>query len=190
MMAARKEQMSRRKYARAGIVAAAAVITAAIAIPALAAAPTRVTQKMVGGGKFVPNRSVSDTMHFKKDRLLVAKGGKVALVNTTGAPHTFSLVTKRQVPQKLAAVDACFEKGPCGKLAVEHGAVNPDTGEEQDPTVPLVNKGKAGFNQPGDSIIIPPHAKRSVAVTSGQSLYYICAIHPWMLGAINAPAPR
>ena len=182
--------MSRRKHARAGMAAVVAVIAVAIAVPALAAAPTRVTQKMVGAGKFVPNRSVSDTMHFKKDRLVIAKGGTVALVNTTRAPHTFSLVTKRQVPRKLADVDACFEKGPCGKLAVEHGAINPDTGEEQEPTVPLVNKGKAGFNQPGDSIILPPRAKRKVKVTSAQPLYYICAIHPWMLGAINAPAPR
>jgi hypothetical protein len=183
--------MSRRKYAPIGIAAVAAIVAVAIAVPAFAGgAPTLVTQKIVGGGKFVPNRSVSDTMHFKKDRLSVAKGGKIRLVNTTGAPHTFSLVTKNQVPRKLSDVDACFEKGPCGKLAVEHGAVNPDTGEEQDPTTPLVNKGKDGFNQPGDSVIIPPKGRLSVKVTSAQALYYICAIHPWMLGAINAPAPR
>ena len=183
--------MSQRKYVRAGIAALAVIAAAAVAVPALAGgAPTRVTQKVVGSGKFVPNRSIADTMHFRKDQLSVAKGGTVRLVNTTGAPHTFSLVTKRQVPRKLADVDACFEKGPCGKLAVEHGAVNPDTGEEQDPTTPVVNKGKDGFNQPGDSVIIPPKGRLSVKVTSAQSLYYICAIHPWMLGAINAPAPR
>ena len=182
--------MSRRKHARAGLAVAVAVVAAAIAVPAFAAAPARVTQKMVGGGKFVPNRSVSDTMHFKKDRLVVKNGGTVSLVNTTGAPHTLSLVKKRQVPRKLGQVDACFEKGPCGQLAIDHGAINPDTGEEQDPTTPLVNKGKAGFNQPGDSIIIPPKGKAKFKVTSGQPLYYICAIHPWMLGAINAPAPR
>jgi hypothetical protein len=183
--------MSRRKYARAGIAAVAVVVAVAVAVPAFAGgAPARVTQKVVGGGKFVPNRSVADTQHFSKDRLSVANGGRITLVDTTKQPHSFSLVTKRQVPRRLSQVDACFEKGPCGKLAVEHGAINPDTGEEQDPTTPVVNKGKPGFNQPGDSVLIPPGGRTSVRVTSGQPLYYICAIHPWMLGAINAPAPR
>jgi hypothetical protein len=183
--------MSRRKYARAGIAAVAAIVVAAIAIPAFAAAPpSRVTQKVVGGGKFVPNRSIADTQHFRKDKITIAKGGTITLVDTTKQPHTFSLVTKNQGPRRLGQVDACFEKGPCGKLAVEHGAINPDTGEEQEPTTPLVNKGKDGFNQPGDSILIPPGGRAKVKVTSSQALYYICAIHPWMLGAINAPAPR
>ena len=184
--------MSQRKYLRVGIAAIATVVAAAIALPALAATPpSKVTQKIVGGTKFVPNRMIADTMHFKKDRLLVAKNGTISLVNTTGAPHTFSLVRKTQVPRTARGVDACFsEKGVCGKIAVEHGAVNPDTGEEQDPTVPLVDKGKAGFNQPGDSIIIPPKARRKVKVTNAQPLYYICAIHPWMNGAINGQPVR
>src|SRR5262245_36872907 len=183
--------MSRRKYARVGLAAAVAVLAAAIAVPAFAATrPAKVTQKIVGAGKFVPNRSVADTMHFQKDRLVVRKGGTINLVNTTDAPHSFSLVKKSEVPRKLAQVDACFESGPCRQLAIDHGAVNPVTGEEQDPTTPLVNKGKDGFNEPGDSVLLAPHGKAKVKVTSSQRLYYICAIHPWMLGAINAPAPR
>lgn len=183
--------MSRRKYARAGIAAIAAIIAVAIAVPALAGAPpTRVTQTAVGGVKFVPNRSISDTVHFQKDRLSIAKGGTITLVDKTKAPHSFSLVKKSEVPRSARAVEACFENGPCGKLAVAHGAVNPDTGEEQEPTTPLVNVGKAGFNQPGDSVLIPPGGRAKVKVTTSQPLYYICALHPWMLGAINAPAPR
>jgi plastocyanin len=190
-MAARKEQMSQRKYACAGIAAVAAIVAVAIAVPALAGArPTRVTQTAVGGVKFVPNRSISETVHFKKDRLSIAKGGTITLVDKTKTDHTFSLVKKSEVPRTARAVEACFEKGPCAKIAVDHGAVNPDTGEEQEPTTPLVNAGKAGFNQPGDSIILPAGKTRRIKVTSAQPLYYICAIHPWMLGAINAPAPR
>jgi plastocyanin len=183
--------MSRRKHAPIGIAAVAAIVAVAIAVPAFAGGPpSTVTQSAVGGVKFVPNRSIADTMHFRKDRLSIARGGTITLVDKTKQPHSFSLVTKSQVPRRAAAVDACFEKGPCGKLAVEHCAINPDTGEEQDPTTPLVNKGKAGFNQPGDSVLIPPGGRTKVKVTSAQALYYICAIHPWMLGAINAPAPR
>jgi hypothetical protein len=183
--------MSRRKYARVGVAAVAAIVAAAIAIPAFAQdRPSRVTQTAVGGVKFVPNRSISDTLHFKKDRILIQKGGTVTLVDRTKQPHSFSLVRKRQVPRTARGVDACFEGGACARLAVEHGAVNPETGEEQEPTTPLVNVGKAGFNQPGDSVLIPPGGRTKVRVTTNQALYYICALHPWMLGAINAPAPR
>src|SRR5262245_44152992 len=183
--------MSRRKYARAGLAAAVAVVAAAIAVPAIAAAPpARVTQTIVGGVKFVPNRMTADQVHFKLDRINVRNGGTITLVDKTKAPHSFSLVKKSEVPRKAAAVDACFEKGPCGKLAVEHGAINPQTGEEQDPTTPLVNAGKAGFNQPGDSVLVPPGGRTKVKVTSGQPLYYICVIHPWMNGAINGKPVR
>ena len=167
-----------------------AVVAAAVAVPAFAAAPARVTQKIVGGTKLVPNRMIADTMHFKLDRIAVKKGGTVILADTTKAPHSFSLVKRSDVPRKAAGVDACFEKGPCGKLAVEHGAVDPNTGEEKDPDKPLVNAGKAGFNQPGDSVLVPPGGKAKVKVTSGQGLYYICVIHPWMQGAINAKPVR
>jgi plastocyanin len=183
--------MSRRKYARAGVAAVAAIVAVAVAVPALAGSPpARVTQPIVGGPKFVPNRLIGDTMHFKKDRLVVRNGGTITLVDRTKAPHSFSLVRKNQVPRTARGVDACFEKGPCGPLAVDHGAVNPQTGEEQDPTTPLVNKGKAGFNRPGDSQLVPPGGQAKVKVTGDGPLYYICALHPWMQGAINGQPVR
>jgi plastocyanin len=160
---------------------------AVLVVPAFAAttAPSNVTQTAVGGAKFVPNRLMADTMHFKKDVIRIKKGGTIALVDKTKAPHSFSLVKKGQVPRTARGVDACFGKGPCDELALAHGAINPDTGEEQDPTTPLVNVGKAGFNQPGDSVLIPPGGKSKVKVTGSQDLYYICAIHPWMQGKID-----
>jgi hypothetical protein len=183
--------MSRRKHARLGIAASAALVAAAIAVPALAAAPpARVTQKIVGGSKFVPNRSVSETLHFKKDSIRIQKNGTITLVDTTKQDHTFSLVKKRQVPRTGRQVENCFGPGPCDEIAVAHGAINPQTGEQQEPTKLRVNVGKPGFNQPGDSVVVPAGKRVHVKVTSGQALYYICAIHPWMLGAINAPAPR
>jgi plastocyanin len=182
--------MSRRKHARAALVVAVAVLAAAVAVPAFAAAPSKVTQTTLGGGKFVPNRYIQDGLHFKLDRVNIKKGGTLTLVDKSKAPHSFSLVKTSQVPQTLRGVDGCFEKGPCGKLAVEHGAVDPVTGEEKDPDTPLVNAGKAGFNQPGDSVLIPPGGKTKIKITSAGPLYYICAIHPWMQGAINAKPVR
>jgi plastocyanin len=186
-----RNQLSRRKLTRVAVPALAVLAAALLVVPAVAQnKPAKATQTAVGGVKFVPNRLIGDTMRFKTDSISIRKGGTLTLVDKTKAPHTLSLVKKSQVPRKAAAVDACFERGPCGKLAVDHGAINPDTGEEQDPTTPLVNAGKAGFNQPGDSVIMPPNGRVKVKVTSAGPLYYICAIHPWMLGAINGKAPR
>ena len=50
-----------------------------------------------------------------------------------------------------------------------------------------MNAGKAGFNQPGDSILIPPGGRTTVNVTGARDMYYLCAIHPWMLGKIDVP---
>ena len=184
--------MSQRKHARVGIAGVAAIVAVAFAVPALAAAPpAQVTQKIVSHTKFVPNRYIQEGLRFKLDRINIRKGGTVTLVDTSKEDHTFSLVKKSQVPTTLRQLDGCFSpKGVCGQLAVKHGAINPDTGEEQEPTTPLVNAGKAGFNQPGDSVIVPGGKRVKVKVTSAQPLYYICAIHPWMSGAINARPVR
>ena len=180
--------MSRRKYARAGLAVVVAVVAAAVAVPAFAAAPpASVTQKIVDKTTFKPNRYIQEGLRLKLDRINIRKGGTVTLVDASRQDHTLSLVKRSQVPTTVRQLDACFTpRGVCGKLGVEHGAVNPDTGEEQEPTTPLVNAGKAGFNQPGDSVIVPGGKRAKFKVTSTQALYYICAIHPWMQGAINA----
>jgi plastocyanin len=192
--------MSRHKHARAGLAAMTIVIAAALAVPAFAAtapAPKRVTQTTIGGEKFVPNRLIADTMHFKLGTVRIKTGGTLVFVDKTKNAHTFSIVKKKQVPRTAKQVDNCFGPGPCDEIAFAHGAVNPDTGEEQEPTTPLVNVGKAGFNAPGDSIVLPPagsgaaakaHAsKASVKITApaGRTLYFICAIHPWMQGKVQ-----
>jgi hypothetical protein len=190
--------MSGRKHARVGLAVAVAVVAAAVAVPAFAATtPRTVTETTVGGAKFVPNRMFADTMHFKKGTIAIKSGGTLNINDKTGEVHTFSLVKKSEVPRNARQADNCFSKGVCGKLAVDHGAVNPETGEEQEPTTPLVNVGKAGFNQPGDSVVLPPAGGASAAkarasrtslkitAAKGKTLYFICAIHPWMQGKIN-----
>ena len=91
------------------------------------------------------------------------------------------------MPRTVRGVDACFGKGPCDDLAIAHGAINPDTGEEQDPTTPLVNRGREGFNRAGDSVLIPPGGRTSVKITAdaGTTLNMICAIHPWMQNKVK-----
>ena len=179
--------MSRRKIARVAVPGLAVLIATAIVVPAIAqpSASARVRLNTIGGVTFKANRFIQDNMRFSKNSISAGRGDSVVLTDKTKQPHSFSVVRKGQIPRKVGQIDGCFENGPCGKLAVEHGAINPDTGEEQDPTTPLVNAGPAGFNQPGDSVLIPPGGKTTVRITGSNDLYYPCAIHPWMLGKVN-----
>jgi plastocyanin len=185
-MAARKEQMTRRKLTRLTLSALAIVVAAAVAVPAFAAAPPQKrTLKAIGGAEFKANRFVKDTMRFNRDVTAIRRGGKLTLIDKTKAPHTFSVVEKGDIPSNMREMERCFGPGPCDDLAVAHGAVNPDTGEEQEPTTPLVNVGPEGFNEPGDSVLMPPGGKVTVDITGAKALHYLCAIHPWMLGKID-----
>jgi plastocyanin len=179
--------MSRRKFKRLAASALAVMIAAAVAVPALAqsGAPRNATLKAIGKATFKANRYVKDGMHFNRDTVRIRRGGKLTLVDRTKQPHTLSLVRKNQLPRNMRQMENCFGPGPCDDLAVAHGAINPDTGEEQEPTTPLVNVGPEGFNEPGDSVLIPPGGKTSVTITGARDKYYLCAIHPWMLGKVD-----
>jgi hypothetical protein len=181
--------MPRRMLALAlGTALALAAVVPALAGPAQSSqAPRNATLKTVGKVKFKVNRFIRDSVHFNRDSLSIRSDGRLTLADKTGQPHTFSLVRRSQQPGNLREMEACFGPGPCDDIAVDHGAVNPDTGEEQDPTVLLVNKGAEGFNRPGDSVVMAPRKTVRVDVTAarGKSLYYLCVIHPWMQGRLD-----
>ena len=180
--------MTRRTLARAAAPALGLAVAVAAVTPALAGsaaqAPSTVSLETIGGPKFKVNRYIQDSVRYSRDVTQVKSGGRVLLRDRSGQPHTLSLVRRGQLPRKLGQIDGCFEGGPCGDLAVAHGAINPDTGEQQEPTTPLVNVGAAGFNAPGDSIVIAPKGKATIRVTAprGSDRFFLCAIHPWMQG--------
>jgi plastocyanin len=179
--------MSRRTFARAAAPALGLAIAVAAVAPAVAApAPSKATLKTVGGSVFKPNRLVGETMRFNKDVITIKSGGTLSLVDRTGAPHSFSLVKKGQLPRNMKQVEECLGAGPCDEFAAAHGAIDPETGELREPTKPLVDVGKAGFDRPGDSVVIGPKQKTTVKITAkkGTTLYYFCAVHPWMQGKI------
>jgi hypothetical protein len=181
--------MSRKTLVRAVTLALAAAVAVAAVVPALADpardAQSGATLRVIGGLKFKVNRFVSDTQRFANDVVNIDRGGRLTVRDRTGQPHTLSVVKRSQLPRNGRQMERCFGPGPCDEIAVDHGAINPETGEEQDPTTPLVNKGAAGFNQPGDSVVINPRRKVTVPVTANADLFFICAIHPWMQGRLN-----
>ena len=53
----------------------------------------------------------------------------------------------------------------------------------------VLNKGPEGFDEEGDSLALAPkgpHKSGTVVISApaGTTLYYMCAIHPWMQGKI------
>lgn len=165
--------MSRRITVLLVAVAGLCLVAAA---PAGAAAKKRIVIR--GGEVFKPGQYVKDNQRFTPGVLTVKSGRNVTVrdKSTAGAPHSVSVVRKRDLPKS-------FECGVCEDFFAAHEA-NEETG-----TVGkrLVNVGPVGFNQPGDSIFVPPGGKVNFDVTAdaGEKLNYICAIHPWMQGKIR-----
>jgi hypothetical protein len=131
----------------------------------------------------------------------VTVGDQLEIVNETNphrvGPHTFSLVTKGSVPQTRKARQNCFTpKHICLAIAKWHGfnpkaeriSINPaKAGAEGWSTLGSTSKkGDSWFTgeKPGTSF------SQEVAATAPPTIYFMCAVHPWMHGRVNVlPAP-
>ncbi|HEX2413177.1 MAG TPA: hypothetical protein VHJ39_18585 [Solirubrobacteraceae bacterium] len=163
------------------LAALATVALCAVAVGSAGAAPATKRLKIVGKLTFNAGQSVKDTQRFAPRNLTVSPGDKVVLRNKskTPDPHTISLVRKRQLPDS-------FECPACDAIFQAHGE-DPNTGE---PANVVVDVGDPGFDQPGDSIFIPPGpaGKKTtfeVSADAGTNLFYLCGIHPWMQGKLR-----
>ena len=171
----------RTRKAVAALAAVAAVGASALVIgPAVAAGGGGQAQlRIVGGVTLKPGQSITDDQRFAARNLRVRSGQTVRLRNRarTEDPHTLSLVRRGDLPRRPA--DA-FNCEACGPFFGAH-EVNEETG---DVGQPVVNVGAEGFDQPGDSIFVPPGGTVRFDVTAdrGRTLYYLCAVHPWMQG--------
>jgi hypothetical protein len=172
--------------------ASTAVLVIAGSGLATAATPTGITQKVdieltKGKLKFVGPESVT-------------VGDQLEIVNKTNpkqvGPHTFSLVTKGSLPKTPKARKGCFApKHICLAIAIWHG-FNPKT--EQITKNPA-KAGPAGWstagnatNKKGDSWFTEKKGEtlsQEVTAEAGSTLYYLCAVHPWMQGKVNVVAP-
>jgi plastocyanin len=164
----------------------ALVATAALGLSALGVGAASAASKnridIVGGTTVKPGKSVTDDQRFTPQDLEVKSGATVKLANKakTEDPHTISLVKKSQLPKTAKQTFNC---AACNAFFGAH-EVNEQTG---DIGKPVVDVGQTGFDQPGDSMVIGPKAKISFKVTAkkGTTLYYLCAVHPWMQGKIK-----
>jgi plastocyanin len=163
-------------------VLAVAGVAVGSAVAASGGAPKVDKIKIVGGAKVKPGFYIQDKLRFTPNKSTVKSGGTISIaVAKSGAsegPHTFSLVKKSELPQTAKQINNCKV---CGQIAQEHGA---DPNSEAPPTTPLVDGGD-GFNKPHDSVFIGGKSmKLKVTAKKGKTLYYMCAIHPWMQGSV------
>ncbi len=166
-----------------------ALLAAAIALTLLVSgssgdASSGRTVRTSGDEQFVPNAKIMATLRFTPGHVTVKSGEDLTLVHDdkTEEPHTLSIVNANEVPGDIEAVFGCGEPGtvcddvfqlfvsePTSSTFVE----GPATGAGIDGRLDTL------FVVPGEDVTEP------VTAPSGSTLYFICAIHAWMQGAID-----
>jgi len=173
-------------------VAALGLATVGVA-PALAAhssaAPAKVTISTPSSESYKINRYTQFGLRWNKDTYTVKSGGTLSFKNLqSDDPHTFSVLKASQLPRTTKALNACGTQSPTAapKLPVCRALFKAHAPDAQgNPANPLVNAGRAGIDQPGDSLFIAPKGagpQQSIKVTAkkGTTLHFICLVHPWM----------
>jgi hypothetical protein len=163
-------------------------------------APAMASAAELGPANTVYMKAGKGGLHFEAPKTIVA-GEELEVLNQTNpkqvGPHTFSLVTKGSIPKTPKARQTCFTPHHiCMAIAHWHGtsgngpiAKNPaKAGAEGWDTLGSVSKkGDSWFTgeKPKTSIV------QKVTAAAGTTIYFMCAIHPWMHGSIEVlpPAP-
>jgi len=193
-----KQRLSRRDSARVATLLAlvASLVLAAVAM----GGPTG--QRPLPGAELPPATTVfisaQGGLHFVAPKT-IESGQELTVINQTNpkqvGPHTFALVTKGSIPKTKKARQLCFTpKHICKAIATWHGVKgngpvkqNPATAgaEGWDTLGNLTKKGDSWFTgeKPGASIVQP------VSAAAGTTIYFMCAIHPWMHGSIEVLPP-
>jgi hypothetical protein len=188
--------MNRKKSrARAAVAPLAALaLLAALVIPNLATAETTTPGAVT---------TIEIKMEGKKMGFFgpgtVHEGEELEVVNDTApsmvGPHTFSLVKKGLLPKTAKQRKTCFTPGKiCMGIAHWYGLKG-----EEEPKEPLVAAGKEGwdtmgtYTKKGDSYFFGKKGEsidQKVTAKAGTTLYFICAVHPWMQGSIKVLPPE
>jgi hypothetical protein len=125
----------------------------------------------------------------------VVSGTDLKIKNKTNprqvGPHTFSLVREQDLPTSSSAIKKCSKKlvAICGAIAQWH-EVDLQTGEVGENPVEVGKQGwdrKGSLKRKGDSWYTEVKGDsfvREVTAAAGKELYYICAVHAEMQGAI------
>ena len=176
--------MTQRKLL-AGVATLGLVVGGSASALAAGSSPKHTTINAVTSTKVKINRYIQDGTRWQKDVYDVRSGGTITIVNLAASdgPHTFSVVRKSDLPRTVNQINNCTI---CQTIAREHGA-NPNSNTP--PKFLFVENGTGtntapNVDRPGDSAFVAPtqNAKVTLKVTAkpGTTLYFMCAVHPWM----------
>ena len=138
---------------------------------------------------FKVNRYVKDALRWQKDVYQVRSGGTITITNKAeDGPHTISVVKKGDLPRTVKQINECKI---CQAIGQQFGITDPNS--DAPPPHNFVEDGQASdvptnVDKPGDSAFIGPQPGTSVdlkvTAKKGTTLYFMCAIHPWMQAKI------
>jgi plastocyanin len=139
--------------------------------------------RTVGSETFAPNQRISSNLRFNPGDIRIRTGGTLTLTNSdsTHEPHTLSIVNQDDVP---ANIDDVFN---CGAPDTVCDAIFTLIGPSDNPPRTVEAPGSMpGLDARLDTLVIFPgeSVDAQVSAPAGTTLYYICAIHPWMQGRI------
>jgi hypothetical protein len=185
-----------------GLFVAVPVAAVAMALLGSAVAGAETAPAPVAGGKGVIKMVLNGKKLGFEAPETIEEGAKLEILNETNpkqvGPHTFSLVTKSSLPKTKSAEKSCFTpKHICFAIA-EWQHFNPKT---EKVGLNPAKAGPAGWSTPGDvagakgdswftgETKSGTHITQTVTAKAGTTLYFMCAIHPWMQGSIKVVAP-
>jgi plastocyanin len=148
------------------------------------------TVEILGGTTITPGESIQNDWRYDAATITVAPNDRVAWVNNTAdedAPHTITLVRESKLPDDFAAMEACYAPGqPCASALNRHGG-----GKNRKNVVEDDADNERGLDEPRDSRWVGVNKTFTARISAGDgaTLYYLCALHPWMQGQINVEAP-
>ena len=196
-------KLSRRARLRAlAFAVPAAALTVALGSSALAGAAETTLPAPTGVKDVITMSLVKGKLKFVAPES-VTVGDDLEILNKTKprqvGPHTFSLVTKGSIPKTRKAQNSCFTpKKICFAIAQWH-KFNPKT---ERLTVNPAKAGPAGWSTMGDAggkkgdswftgeKKSGTHITQEVTAEAGTTLYFLCAVHPFMHGQVKVlPAP-
>jgi len=155
----------------------AIVLVTLVSSGVVSADPDRIVRTR-GDNQLIPNAKIMSTLKFAPGQTVVDSGDTVTWVHAdkTEEPHTVTIVNQADLPDSVEEVFVC---PVCEAALAAHFGTTP-------PTL-VVDVGSAGLDSPGDSLLFFPGESISATVSapSGTTLYYLCAIHPWMQGSIT-----
>jgi hypothetical protein len=185
-----------RKKSRAAALAtplAALALLVALVIPNLATAESTTA---------IPGEAVTTIeMKLEGKKLgfvgpsTVHEGEELRIVNDTKpsqvGPHTFSLVEKGSLPKTAKARKSCFTPAHICLSIAEWHHFNPKTEKVGKPEVEVGPEGwstMGSVKKEGDSWFTEKagaETERKVTAKAGTTLYFMCAVHPWMQGKVK-----